>query len=111
VNGLDHTLTWLEARALALASDLRNSRKRAEKRAEELLSMVPATLITRVVEKLGALGIDPKQVIERLGTARGDIENALRERDQMKAKKAKSFSHGRHALTSISQFSNWGEVF
>jgi hypothetical protein len=38
-----------------------------------------------------------------LGAARGDVENALRERDQMKAKKAKrqSFSHGRHALTSI----------
>jgi hypothetical protein len=82
---------------------LRNPGKRAEKRAVELLNMVPATLIARVVEKLGALGIDPKHVIEMLGTARGDIENVLRERDQMKAKKAKrqSFSHGRHTLTSI----------
>jgi hypothetical protein len=60
VDGLDHTLTWLEARTLALASDLRNPRKRTEKRAEELLNMVTATLIARVVKKLSALGIDPK---------------------------------------------------
>jgi molecular chaperone GrpE (heat shock protein) len=60
VDGLDHTLTWLEARILALASDLRNPRKRTEKRAEELLNMVTATLIARVVKKLSALGIDPK---------------------------------------------------
>lgn len=60
MDGLDHTLTWLEARILALASDLRNPRKRTEKRAEELLNMVTATLIARVVKKLSALGIDPK---------------------------------------------------
>lgn len=60
MDGLDHTLTWLEARTLALASDLRNPRKRTEKRAEELLNMVTATLIARVVKKLSALGIDPK---------------------------------------------------
>jgi hypothetical protein len=83
INGLNYTLTWLEARALALASSLRNPRKRPEKRAEEFLNIVPEAVTTRVVEKLKALGIEQEQIeriISRLRIARKIVEDAYRER-------------------------------
>jgi hypothetical protein len=92
INGLNHTLTWLEAKAIALASDLRNPRKRCEKRAEEFLNTVPATLINRVVEKLRALGVEQEQIeqiLSRLKAARKIVEDALREREHMKAEKSR----------------------
>jgi hypothetical protein len=91
VNGLNHTLTWLDAKAIALASDLRNPRKRCEKRAEEFLNTVPATLAIRVVEKLRVLGLEQEQIeqiLSRLRAARKIVEDALREREHMKTEES-----------------------
>ena len=92
INGLNYILTWLEAKALALASDLRNPRKRCEKRTKDFLELVPTTLAIKVVKKLRGLGIEQEQIEQillRLNATRKIVEDAFREREQMKIEKSK----------------------
>jgi hypothetical protein len=76
VNGLSHTLDWLEAQAMALRSPRsRKARERAE------LIAVPASLVAKVAEKLKALGIDPEPFMKRISSVREAAERVLKERE------------------------------